>query len=121
MKDEIPVKLTEQQIGDFSFALHNLKQGLRVCRKGWNGKGMWIQLASKSRFSIKGIIDGSILNPVTKLNKIYVVHDEEYAFPLTDFILMKTVSGTYVPWLASQTDILAEDWELFKISDEKLG
>lgn len=79
-------------IGDFSWALLRLKDGTKVARHGWNGKGMWLTLM-----------------------KIYthtkIQYDESNAFNLQPFIAMKTVDGTLVPWLASQTDMLADDWE----------
>lgn len=58
-------------------------------RKGWNGKGMWIALFMPE----SEITDG----------------DMEYE--MQPFIVMKTAQGTLVPWLASQTDMLADDWE----------
>lgn len=60
-----------------------MKEGARVAREGWNGKGMWI----------------CIHTPDT--------YNEVCTLP---FIMMKTVQGDFVPWLASQTDILADDW-----------
>jgi hypothetical protein len=66
----------------FGSALEQLRLGRRVARKGWNGKGMWLGLQ---------------------------VPDEHSKMTLP-YIYMSTVTGDLVPWLASQTDILAEDW-----------
>jgi len=66
----------------FGSALEQLRLGRRVARKGWNGKGMWLALQ---------------------------VPDEHSKMTLP-YIYMSTVTGDLVPWLASQTDILAEDW-----------
>lgn len=66
----------------FSQALGMLKSGESVAREGWNGKGMYIELQRPDAFS-------------------------KMTLP---YIYMKTVQGDLVPWLASQTDILAEDW-----------
>lgn len=66
----------------FGDAVAALKEGKRVYREGWNGKGMWIELYRNSP------------------------HD----FMTQDYIFMKDVFNRYVPWVASQTDILAEDW-----------
>lgn len=66
----------------FSEALIQLKNGNSVCRIGWNGKGMYIK------------IQFTDANSKMTLSYIY----------------MKTVQNDLVPWLASQTDILAEDW-----------
>lgn len=84
---------------DFSTALLELKMGQKVAREGWNGKNMFIFLVPGSTFEVNrppllGIYPhGTIIN--------YCPH-----------IDMKTADGSVVPWLASQTDVLAEDWEL---------
>lgn len=67
---------------DFSSALLLLKQGHRVAREGWNGKGMWLGLERPT--------------PGSKMTR--------------PFIYMKDAQGGFVPWLASQTDVLSEDW-----------
>ena len=64
---------------------HHVGQG-RVRRSGWNGKGMWIELATEFDTA------GTTCRP--------------------SFIVMKTAQGGWVPWVASQTDILATDWEI---------
>lgn len=77
---------------NFGEALKVIKQGKKVAREGWNGKGMYIFLSPAvgcqmyEKFTGKGIND------------------------LRPFIVMKAVDDTLVPWVASQTDILAEDW-----------
>ena len=68
----------------FGHALDLLKDGEAVAREGWNGKGMFLELQTPDAHS--------------KMNLPY--------------IYMKTVQGDLVPWLASQTDMLAEDWVL---------
>ena len=70
---------------DFRQALETIKIGptCKVCRSGWNGKGMWIALQSP----------------------------DEHSKMTLPYIYMKTAQGDLVPWLASQTDLLAEDWE----------
>ncbi len=75
---------------DFSDALRALKDGKRVARAGWNGKGMWLLLAPG------GLVSG------------YDGRDME-AQP---YVGMKTAQGTWVPWLCSQTDLLADDWQV---------
>lgn len=74
----------------FGQALDYLAQGDRVQRAGWNGKGMWLVQASGGTFRIGDRIEGDLL----------------------PFIVMKTVDDTFVPWLASQTDVLATDWRV---------
>jgi len=74
----------------FGDALHMLKLGKRVARSGWNGKGMWLKLV-----------------PADLADKIAFEYAALNALP---WIGMKTADEKFVPWLASQTDVLAEDW-----------
>lgn len=69
---------------DFSEALNLLKDNQKVSRAGWNGKNMWIKLQRPTDLS--------------KMSR--------------EYIYMKTVNNELVPWVASQTDLLANDWEL---------
>ena len=81
----------------FGLAIEALKLGKRVARAGWNGKGMWLALAgaeSHWRASIAG--EG-------------MPQDWQGYSP---FIAMYTAENLLVPWLASQTDMLADDWQL---------
>lgn len=82
---------------NFGQALEGLKQGKLVAREGWNGKGMFLLLVSGE--SVREAINGTY-------------GDEENSIPVLDAIYMKTAQGTLVPWLASQTDVLSEDWLL---------
>lgn len=66
----------------FGDALSLLKRGTKVARAGWNGKGMWLELQ---------------------------VPDANSKMTLP-YIYMKTADDKVVPWLASQSDMLAEDW-----------
>lgn len=77
---------------DFGEALKVLRTGARVARAGWNGKGMWLVLVRPSGYP-----------PLEARG--------EWADPKPlPWIGMKTADHGFVPWLASQTDILAEDW-----------
>jgi hypothetical protein len=77
----------------FGQAIDAMKSGRRVSRQGWNGKGMYLRL----------------VRPY--LDKAYTVTEvEPIDGTLLDYIGMKTATGGFVPWLASQTDMLAEDW-----------
>lgn len=76
---------------DFGEAIAELKIGIRVCRKGWNGNGMWLQLQVPDA------------NSKMTLPYIYIEYPVGHpAYP----------NGSKVPWLASQTDILSEDWQI---------
>ena len=67
---------------NFGVAVALLKDGRRVARTGWNGKNMWLELQRPDAHS--------------KMTLPYVY--------------MRTAQGDLVPWLASQTDVLSEDW-----------
>lgn len=73
---------TEEDSMTFGNAIEELKAGKKVSREGWNGKGMWLAL--------------QVPDAGSKMSLPY--------------IYMSTVTGALVPWLASQTDVLAEDW-----------
>ena len=67
---------------DFGTALYLLRQGKQVSRENWNGPGQYLELQEPDE------------NSKMTLPYIYIV----------------TVTGDRVPWLASQTDLLAFDW-----------
>ena len=76
---------------DFGYALSTLKAGGQVHRTGWNGKGMWLALQTPDANS-------------------------KMTLP---YIYMRTVTGDRVPWLASQTDVLASDWEIIYVASKE--
>lgn len=84
-----------QQNMDFTGALTWLWAGARVARTGWNSKNMWLRHVPAEDWSLDG-----------------VKFVEELGFRRLPWIGMRTADGKFVPWLASQTDILAEDWWL---------
>ena len=65
-------------------ATEQMRMGQQVRRSGWNGKGMWIAL--------------QIPDAQSKMTEPY--------------IYMKNAQGGLIPWLCSQADLLAHDWEL---------
>lgn len=81
---------------DFGDALRALRTGYRLARSGWNGKGMFIYLVPAGNYF-----------PTTSVAKAYFGGQ---LVPYKPYIAMKTVDEDVVPWLASQTDLLAEDW-----------
>lgn len=83
----------------FSVALTMLKDGKRMQREGWNGKGMFIFLVPGSTFKVNRPPLLGIYKEGTEIK--YHAH-----------IDMKTADGMIVPWLCSQTDMLATDWQL---------
>lgn len=81
----------------FSDVVEGLKDGMRFAREGWNGKGMFLFLVPGSRFEV---------NRAPLLG----IYPEGTVIDYCPHIDMRTADGKIVPWLASQTDILAEDW-----------
>lgn len=80
---------------DFGFALALLKAGKRVARRGWNGKGMYLFLVRPIAYAPAGD---------HRLDSLESTCEPSVA--------MKTAPGPIVVgWLASQTDMLAEDWQ----------
>lgn len=95
---------------NFGDAIKALKEGKKVARKGWNGKGMFIFLHEGHKFypsplrSTHEVLTGSSL-----IRKI--VNEREKEMDSLPFIVMKTADNKFCPgWLASQTDMLSEDW-----------
>ena len=82
---------------NFGSALQALENGQKVAREGWNGRGMFIFLVPGSRFEVNRPPLLGIYPEGTEIN--YCPHVD-----------MKTADGKVVPWLCSQTDMLAEDW-----------
>lgn len=82
----------------FGLAIEALKAGKRIARAGWNGKGMWLFL-----------IQGS--NDIAKLHG-YGFGEMLGEPTFRDAIFMRTVDNQLVPWTASQTDVLVEDWQI---------
>ena len=73
---------------DFGSALNGLKAGGKVQRDGWNGKGLWLELQTPDAHS------------KMTLPYLYLNYPDD----------AQNTPGARVPWLASQTDVLAEDW-----------
>lgn len=89
---------------NFGSVLQALKNGQKVAREGWNGKGMFLFLVPGSVFLVPG--------SVFKVNRapLLGIYPEGTEIKYRPHIDMKTVDGEIVPWVASQTDVLAEDW-----------
>ena len=84
---------------NFSQALEAVKLGSKIQRAGWDGKGMFVFLVPGSTFQVNRPPLLGIYPEGTTIN--YHAHLD-----------MRTADGQIVPWLASQTDILADDWSI---------
>lgn len=70
---------------NFGQALESLKQGERVARAGWNGKGMWVRLEEGGDFNFSELLP---------------------------FFVIKNALNSFNTWVPSVSDLLAEDWEI---------
>ena len=89
---------------DFGEAIRQAKLGKKIARDGWNGKGMAVAYqpgypegipCNKNTSDTWGIPEGSL-------------------FKCRPYLQLRCVDGTYQMWLASQSDILADDWKIVK-------
>lgn len=86
---------------NFGEALEELKNGKKVARSGWNGKGMWLILVPASP-NIRPVAG----TPYSNAGIVETVTIDSH-------IDMFTAAGSMQPgWLASQADMLAEDWSV---------
>lgn len=101
----------------FGQALEALKAGKMVARKGWNGKGMFLYLVEGSEVEFQNL-RGNAKNAAELAIAIETNGVAETAMPdkkykIGSHIDMKAADGTLViGWLASQTDMLANDWNV---------
>lgn len=85
----------------FGEALEAAKRGERIARAGWNGKGMWVC------YMAPVVIPAGMVNSRTRA--FGVVGD----LNVGGYFVMWTAQGVWQPgWLASQADMLADDWEV---------
>lgn len=97
----------------FGMAVGAMKRGFKVARKGWNDKGMWLSIP---------LADGEREVPASKVwgsaNEAYA-HQNGGTVKVMPYVTMKNADGSIVMgWLASQTDMLSEDWYLIAETDE---
>lgn len=81
---------------DFGLAIEAIKQGHKVARKGWNGKNQYIEIASN----------------ISYINADGVAINAEHDAIGNKAIAFVGVAGVQLGWLASQADMLAEDWTI---------
>ena len=93
-------------MNSFGWAVKQLHDGQLVAREGWNGRGMFLFLVPGSRFKVNR----------PPLLGIYPEGTEIEYLPHID---MRTAGGQIVPWLASQTDVLATDWVVVEATHGK--
>lgn len=87
---------------NFGLAIEAAKKGRKITRRGWNGKGMYVIYRT-------GYPEGI---PCNKNTADAVGIPEGTLFKVRPYLQMKCVDGSFQMWLASQSDILADDWEI---------
>lgn len=108
----------------YGAALEVAKAGGRIARQNWNGKGMFVFMRPADELHIDMVIDK--VKSLPKSVKDYYLQDitddngnrispapENDTIKFTAYLCMKAADGTIVNgWLASQTDMLSNDWEI---------
>lgn len=106
--NEIDQARTPEQVakgagGDIGWAVREMRyHGGKVARAGWNGKGMYLVFQ-------RGYPDGI---PINQNTAQATGIQQGTVCRFLPYVMMCTVDGSFVPWLCSQTDLLANDWEL---------
>lgn len=95
----------DEQNLTFSTALLFLKEGKRVQRVGWNGKRMWLAMSP-------GVTDNPSEKFWSPAIREWATEAGVAAITVSPYIVMYTADKKIVPWLCSQTDMLAEDWRI---------
>ena len=86
---------------NIGWAVVHMKQGEKLTRPSWNGKGMYIYYVEANSYPASG----------NKLGTMKGVFKDDMV-PYQAYIAMKTADDTVVPWICSQSDLLATDWEV---------
>ena len=90
----------ENRSQNFGWAVKAIKAGKKVARKGWNDKDMFIYYVASNKYPMSN-----------NLMETMADRYEDDLVPYQAYVALKTADDTVVPWLASQSDMLAEDWE----------
>lgn len=100
---------------NFGEAVELLKQGKLVTRSGWNGKGMFLFMRPGDKLPMK-VVHSAVSIPKAVKQYYSKVMGDQGEVAVTPYICMKAADDSIVNgWLASQTDIVSEDWEEFKV------
>jgi len=118
-------ELTSGESGTFGQAIASMQRGNLVTRQGWNGKGMFIFMRPADELHVSFV--SKDIKSLPQKVKDYFYQDcvDESGNPIdlkkddvvkfTAYLCMKAADGTIVNgWLASQSDMLANDWMIFE-------
>jgi hypothetical protein len=96
---------------NFGSAIEATKQGKKIAREGWNGKNMFVYL-EKGSTTIKMESETALIDGI-KMN-LFDNGAEGTTTRLPNLNMMSARGNIVTGWLASQTDILAEDWHIIE-------
>lgn len=88
---------------NFSHALLKLKEGWPCMRDGWNGKNMYVALSPGFQLG-----PDYVYSPAVKHELNMTMEDGNFL----PYLMMRTADGAFVPWVASHTDMLSDDWHV---------
>ena len=98
---------------DFGDAIRAMKNGQKVAREGWNGKNMWVALTPGSTFPAQHAKPGhAVAHRAVEFESDQVSSGGEHVVLLPHIDMRAADGSMVVGWLASQTDMLAEDWQI---------
>lgn len=96
---EVPV---DQELFGIGVAIKEMRDGRRVARKGWNATGQWLSLTQGQRVPYLNFWSGQ--------NRAHAYEQPDRCMLVRDYVTLKTVNDEVVPWVCSQSDLLAADW-----------
>lgn len=99
----------------FAQALEAAKQGKRIARNGWNGKGMWVYVnkGSMDKTGLPPHHEGQAFSEGIDLT-LFESGDAGTCTRLPNLNMVAATGSTVTGWLASQTDLLADDWVILE-------
>jgi hypothetical protein len=106
-------QLNVDQRLDFGAALRAAKAGKQIARKGWNGKNMFVFLNKGNYDFPNGKSNGESNDYIEGVNiELFETGDVGTVTRLPNLNMRSASGATVTGWLASQTDLLAEDWNI---------
>lgn len=107
-----PQPVSNEPEGDFGWAIKQMQLGHKVCRAGWNGKKMWVAITPGSQIGCSQARAGAAQHRADEITGHGFLRTEGPII-INPHIDMRAADGTLViGWLASQTDMLATDWQI---------
>ncbi|MGP5531214.1 DUF2829 domain-containing protein [Psychrobacter celer] len=93
----------EPELFDFGTALHLLKRGKKLARKGWNGNGMFVYYVPANSYPVSR-------NNLGTMGGLF----PDDMVPYREYLALKTAQNDVSTWVPSVSDALAEDWQLIE-------